>query len=159
MKSILWMDWVEAFSSSWTPEGQSKGWVRYPKVYLRDNSPLSQVDRSYNDDHLSLHCKRVCGCLWGEDSANVKSSRLVVRAPRLVVGLLVVRSARLVRAGVGRGEEEEGEIEQGGGEGKPGEHCGEQLKVKVLFWKWKCLFIEWNLYFESIHSILTAEVT
>jgi len=69
----------------------------------------------------------MCGRLGGEDSPDVKSSRLVVRPSRLVVGLVEVGSARLVGPGVGRGEEEEGEIEQGGGEGEPGEHCGEQL--------------------------------
>ena len=82
----------------------------------------------------------MCGCLRGEDSANVKGSRLVVRPPRLVVGLFQVWSVRLVGAGVGRGEEEEGEIEQGGGEGKPGEHCGEQLKSESVLLKVKVFF-------------------
>ena len=92
------------------------------------------VHSSCNDVHLRLHRECMCGRLGGEDSPDVKSSRLVVRPSRLVVGLVEVGwLARLVGPGVGRGEEEEGEIEQWGGEGEPGEHCGEQLKVKVLF--------------------------
>ena len=52
----------------------------------------------------------------------------------MVVGRswLVVGAAWLVVVGLvpteGGGEEEQGHTEQGGGEGDPGEHCGEQLE-------------------------------